>query len=258
LLARDQGALEAVAAEIRAAGGSCAVCPCDVIDRSSVDAALAQATAALGPPTILVNNAGFGGPFQLLSDSTDADYDQVFHTNVRAAFWFCRALLPGMRAAGFGRIVNVASIEALTGASESAHYIASKHALIGYTKAIAAEWGRFGITSNAVCPGFVATEMAAGFDPAKITPRIPPVDSPIQRRSPVSSRFWPPKNRPTSTAASSPPTADCWPTWASKGKGFTPIRYNRCGEACTSSSKNSRKKFQSSRTSSVWNSPRRS
>jgi 3-oxoacyl-[acyl-carrier protein] reductase len=173
LLARDQGALEAVAAEIRAAGGSCAVCPCDVIDRSSVDAALAQATAALGPPTILVNNAGFGGPFQLLSDSTDADYDQVFHTNVRAAFWFCRALLPGMRAAGFGRIVNVASIEALTGASESAHYIASKHALIGYTKAIAAEWGRFGITSNAVCPGFVATEMAAGFDPAKITPRIP-------------------------------------------------------------------------------------
>jgi 3-oxoacyl-[acyl-carrier protein] reductase len=173
LLARDQGALEAVAAEIRAAGGSCAVCPCDVTDRSSVDAAIAQATAALGPPTILVNNAGFGGPFQLLSDSTDADYDQVFHTNVRAAFWFCRALLPGMRAAGFGRIVNVASIEALTGASESAHYIASKHALIGYTKAIAAEWGRFGITSNAVCPGFVATEMAAGFDPAKITPRIP-------------------------------------------------------------------------------------
>jgi 3-oxoacyl-[acyl-carrier protein] reductase len=173
LLARDQGALEAVAAEIRAAGGSCAVCPCDVTDRSSVDAAIAQATAALGPPTILVNNAGFGGPFQLLSDSSDADYNQVFHTNVRAAFWFCRALLPGMRAAGFGRIVNVASIEALTGASESAHYIASKHALIGYTKAIAAEWGRFGITSNAVCPGFVATEMAAGFDPVKITPRIP-------------------------------------------------------------------------------------
>ena len=78
-----------------------------------------------------------------------------------------------MRDAGVGRIVNIASIEALTGASESAHYIASKHALIGYTKAIAAEWGRFGITSNAVCPGFVATEMAAGFDPAKITPRIP-------------------------------------------------------------------------------------
>jgi len=173
LLARDQGALEAVAAEIRAAGGSCAVCPCDVTDRSSVDAAIAQATAALGPPTILVNNAGFGGPFQLLSDSTDADYDQVFHTNVRAAFWFCRALLPGMRAAGFGRVVNIASIEALSGATESAHYIASKHALIGYTKAIAAEWGRFGITSNAICPGFVATEMAGGFDPAKITPRIP-------------------------------------------------------------------------------------
>jgi 3-oxoacyl-[acyl-carrier protein] reductase len=173
LLARDQGALEAVAAEIRAAGGSCAVCPCDVADRSSVDAAIAHATAALSAPTILVNNAGFGGPFQLLSDSSDTDYDQVFHTNVRAAFWFCRALLPGMRAAGFGRVVNIASIEALSGATESAHYIASKHALIGYTKAIAAEWGRFGITSNAICPGFVATEMAGGFDPAKITPRIP-------------------------------------------------------------------------------------
>ncbi|HEV8146351.1 MAG TPA: SDR family NAD(P)-dependent oxidoreductase [Bryobacteraceae bacterium] len=173
LLARDQTALEAAASEIRAAGGDCAVCPCDVTDRSSVDAAIAQATAVLGPPTMLVNNAGYGGPFQILSDSSDADYDQVFHTNVRAAFWFCRALLPGMRAAGFGRIVNIASIEALTGASESAHYIASKHALIGYTKAIAAEWGRFGITSNAICPGFIATEMAAGFDPAKITPRIP-------------------------------------------------------------------------------------
>lgn len=173
LLARDQAALEAAASEIRSAGGNCAVFPCDVTDRTSVEAAIAQATTALGPPTILVNNAGFGGPFQLLSDSTDADYDQVFHTNVRAAFWFCRALLPGMRAAGFGRIVNIASVEALTGASESAHYIASKHALIGYTKAIASEWGRFGITSNAICPGFVATEMAAGFDPAKITPRIP-------------------------------------------------------------------------------------
>ncbi len=173
LLARDQTALDAAVSEIRAAGGRCGAFPCDVTDRASVEAAIAQATASLGPLTILINNAGYGGPFHNLADSTDADWDRVFHTNVRATFWFCRALLPGMRAAGFGRIVNIASVEALTGASESAHYIASKHALIGYTKAIAAEWGRFGITSNAVCPGFVATEMAAGFDPAKLAGRIP-------------------------------------------------------------------------------------
>lgn len=173
LLARDQTAVAAVAAEIQSTGGRCAAIPCDVTDRSSVDAAISQTAEELGLPAILVNNAGFGGPFQLISDSTDTDYDQVFHTNVRAAFWFCRALLPGMRAAAFGRIINIASIEALTGAAESAHYIASKHALIGYTKAIAAEWGRFGITSNAVCPGLVATEMAAGFDPVKLASRIP-------------------------------------------------------------------------------------
>jgi 3-oxoacyl-[acyl-carrier protein] reductase len=173
LLARDEAALGAVAEEVRAAGATAVAVVCDVTDRASVDAAIARAGESLGSPAILINNAGYGGPFETLAESSDQEWERVFHTNVRAAFWFCRALLPGMRAAGFGRVINIASVEALAGAAESAHYVASKHALVGYTKSIAAEWGRFGITANAICPGFVATDMAAGFDAAKLARRIP-------------------------------------------------------------------------------------
>jgi 3-oxoacyl-[acyl-carrier protein] reductase len=173
LLARDRDALVSAAAEIAEMGGTCAPIPCDVTDRAAVESALQEACAHCGPPLVLVNNAGYGGPFHTLDQVSDDNWDRVFHTNVRAAFWLCRALLPGMRAAGFGRIVNIASVEGLIGAAQSANYIASKHALIGYTRAIASEWGRFGITCNAICPGFVDTGMVAGFDAAQLGRRIP-------------------------------------------------------------------------------------
>jgi 3-oxoacyl-[acyl-carrier protein] reductase len=144
-----------------------------VTDRAQVDAAIERVREHWGDPSVLVNNAGYGGPFHTLDQVSDDNWDRVFHTNVRAAFWLCRALLPGMRAAGFGRIINIASVEGLAGAAGSANYIASKHALIGYTRAIAVEWGRFGITCNAICPGFVDTGMSAGFDAAQLGQRIP-------------------------------------------------------------------------------------
>jgi 3-oxoacyl-[acyl-carrier protein] reductase len=173
LLARDAPALDAVAAEIAEAGGASLAVPCDVTDRAAVESALDRVREHCGDPAVLVNNAGYGGPFHTLAEASDADWDAIFHTNVRAAFWLSRAVLPGMGAAGFGRIVNIASVEGLAGAVESANYVAAKHALVGYTRAIAAEWGRYGITCNAVCPGFVDTAMASGFDAVRLSQRIP-------------------------------------------------------------------------------------
>jgi 3-oxoacyl-[acyl-carrier protein] reductase len=173
LLARDEVGLGAVADEIGRMEGVAQPIACDVTDRAQVDAAIERVREHWGDPSVLVNNAGYGGPFHTLDQVSDDNWDRVFHTNVRAAFWLCRALLPGMRAAGFGRIINIASVEGLAGAAGSANYIASKHALIGYTRAIAVEWGRFGITCNAICPGFVDTGMSAGFDAAQLGQRIP-------------------------------------------------------------------------------------
>lgn len=130
---------------------------CDVTDRKSVHAALERIQAQVGSPDILVNNAGFGGPFHRIDEIDDAEWETIFATNIRAPFWFCRALLPQMKARGFGRVINIGSIQSLRAAPLSSTYIATKHALIGFTKAVASEWGRWGITCNAICPGYVTT-----------------------------------------------------------------------------------------------------
>ncbi len=113
----------------------------------------------LGEPSVLVNCAGIGGPFQRLDEVSLETYNSVFDTNVRSVFLFARALLPRMREAGYGRILNIASIQGLYGARLSSTYVASKHAMIGYTRAIAAEWGPHGVTCNALCPGYIDTRM---------------------------------------------------------------------------------------------------
>ena len=159
LLGRDGDALEAVRQRILAAGGSAIALKCDVTGRAWVDEAVSQIRRLCGNPAALINNAGAGGPFHRTNDVTDAEWDLAFATNVRSAFWFSRAFLPGMRDAGFGRIVNISSVYGLSGGAESSVYAATKHALVGYTKSIACEWGKFGVTCNAICPGFVATPM---------------------------------------------------------------------------------------------------
>ena len=107
---------------------------------------------------------GWGGPFHRIDEVSDGEWERIFGTNVKGVFNCCRAVLPHMKERQFGRIVNIASIQAHIGASRSSTYVARKHAVIGYTVAIAAEWGRWGITCNAVSPGYVATEM--GLDPS--------------------------------------------------------------------------------------------
>jgi len=131
----------------------------DVADEGAVERAVAAVAAALGPPTIVVNNAG------ILRDRTIgkmslADWDLVINVNLRGAFLMSRAVQGHMRSAGWGRIVNLSSTAALGNLGE-ANYAAAKAGVQGLTKTLAIELGRYGITANAVAPGFVETAMTA-------------------------------------------------------------------------------------------------
>ena len=153
-----------VVEEIEASGGTAVAIACDVGNRASVEAAVNKVETIFGEIGTIINNAGVGGPFHLVDEVEDDEWDMVVNTNQRSVFMFSRILLPKMKKAGFGRIVNVASIQGFLGSPYSSTYVATKHAVIGYTRTIAAEWGRYGITCNAVCPGFVMTAMGARDD----------------------------------------------------------------------------------------------
>lgn len=132
---------------------------CDVGDFAAVSLLINTVKKTIGIPTVLINNAGYGGPFHTLDEVSDEEWQKVFNTNVKSVFNFAKHLLPEMKNQSFGRIVNIASVQGYFGAANSSTYVASKHAVIGYTKAIAAEWGAYGITCNAICPGYVDTQM---------------------------------------------------------------------------------------------------
>ncbi|MEP7124506.1 MAG: SDR family NAD(P)-dependent oxidoreductase [Byssovorax sp.] len=131
----------------------------DAADRASVQAAVAELAARAGRVDILVNNAGVAesAPFDR---TTDAMWDHMMAVNVGSAFALCRALIPPMIAAGWGRVINLASNAGLTGYAYSSAYCASKHAMIGMTRALAVEIARTPVTVNSVCPGWVNTAMA--------------------------------------------------------------------------------------------------
>jgi NAD(P)-dependent dehydrogenase (short-subunit alcohol dehydrogenase family) len=151
LLGRDAAALERAAGEL---GARHAVA--DVTDH----AALRDAIDSLGPCDILVNNAGaaISKPF---AKHAVADFQAMLAVNLLSAVVACQAVLPGMRARGFGRIVNIASTAGLKGYAYVTAYVAAKHALVGFTRALALETVKDGITVNAVCPGFTDTDMVA-------------------------------------------------------------------------------------------------
>lgn len=160
LMGRDAEALSRHARTVTEEHGVRAeAVPCDVSDERSVEAAFAAARNRLGEVQVLVNNAGqaHGGALLELSRTT---WDAMLAVNLTGPFLCARAVLPAMLAAGSGRIVNIASTAGLRGYNKMAAYCASKHGVVGLTRALAMETAKAGVTVNAVCPGYTDTDMA--------------------------------------------------------------------------------------------------
>src|SRR3989449_594641 len=155
----DEAACKDTVEKITAAGGKALAVGADVSDEAQVEAAIARVAAELGAPTILVNNAGVLRD-NLLFKMSVSDWDTVMNVHLRGAFLMSKAVQKHMVDAGFGRIVNLSSSSAL-GNRGQVNYSAAKAGLQGFTKTLAKELGKFGITANAVAPGFIATDMTA-------------------------------------------------------------------------------------------------
>lgn len=151
-------AAEEVAAAVQRLGRRAVVLQADLADLERARAVVHEAAEALGELHVLVNNAGYVQrvPWDELSIE---DWDRMLRVGLSAAFVCARAAVPYMNEAGFGRIVNVSSLRALTGAAHGVHYAAAKAGLLGLTKSLALALAPLGITVNALCPGFVATEI---------------------------------------------------------------------------------------------------
>jgi 3-oxoacyl-[acyl-carrier protein] reductase len=148
-----------VVGEITAAGGSALAIGADVTDEDAVAAAVDRVATELGAPTALVNNAGITRDNLLFKMSID-DWDAVMSVHLRGAFLMTRAAQAHMVAAKWGRVVSLSSTGAL-GTRGQVNYSAAKAGLQGFTKAVALELGPFGVTANAIAPGFIATDMTA-------------------------------------------------------------------------------------------------
>ncbi len=156
--ARSEAGVQAAAATLRDEGHRVWGVVCDVTDEASVSRMAEAALGHLGTIDILVNSAGVA-PSNPLHRTTLQEWEVTMAVNVTGAFLCTRAVLPAMVERGWGRVINVASIVARMGAAYISTYAASKHALLGFTRSIAQEVAAKGVTVNAVCPGYVATDM---------------------------------------------------------------------------------------------------
>ena len=156
---RDRAAAEAAADELRGGGSTVLAVEVDVAERPSVGAGFERIRAELGPVEILVTSAGIES-FTPVLDITADGWDRIIAVNLTGTFTCVQAALPDMLTAGWGRIVTISSSSAQSGASNMAHYVASKGGVIGLTKALAVELARSGITVNTIPPSLVDTPMA--------------------------------------------------------------------------------------------------
>lgn len=159
ILDLDESACKVVSDEIIASGGSALPVAVDVSDEESVAQAVEHVAEGLGGPTVLVNNAGITRD-NLLFKMTASEWDAVMNVHLRGSFLMSRAAQKYMTDAKWGRIVNLSSTSAL-GNRGQANYSAAKAGLQGFTKTLAIELGKFGVTVNAIAPGFIETEMTA-------------------------------------------------------------------------------------------------
>jgi 2-hydroxycyclohexanecarboxyl-CoA dehydrogenase len=150
----DEARCAGTVGAIRAAQGSAIALGADISKRVQVQAALAKLRGAFGPVTVLVNNAGMA-EFIPFEDITDEKWDTMFAVNVRGAFIVTQEVLPDMKAAKWGRIVNISSSSAQTGSVAQVHYSASKGAIITFTRSLAQLLGQYGVTVNNIPPGSV-------------------------------------------------------------------------------------------------------
>jgi len=155
-------AAEKVAAVVRAEGGVAQAFKCDITDRASVNAAVVAAEAELGPIDVLVNNAGWD-VFKPFTKTEPAQWDKLIAINLTGALHMHHAVLPGMAIRKKGRIVNISSDAARVGSSGEAVYAACKGGLVAFSKTIAREHARHGITVNVVCPGPTDTALFADY-----------------------------------------------------------------------------------------------
>lgn len=155
----DGEAASAVAADINNEGGRALAVPADIADRAQVEAAVAEVRQALGPITILVNNAGVES-FEAFEDIADEAWDRLMQINLKGAYIVTQAALPDMKAAQWGRIVNLSSMGAQAGTPRMVSYTAAKGGIIAMTRSLALEFGPLGITVNSIAPGLIWTPMA--------------------------------------------------------------------------------------------------
>ena len=153
----DESATKGTVEAIESAGGTAVGIGADVSDSAAVESAVATVAEKLGPPTVLVNNAGITKD-NLLFKMTDQDWDAVMGVHLRGSFLMSRAVQKHMVDAGWGRVVNLSSTSAL-GNRGQVNYSTAKAGLQGFTKTLAIELGRFGVTANCIAPGFIASEM---------------------------------------------------------------------------------------------------
>jgi len=169
-----QAEAEAVCAEVQSQGGRALPFPADVSQSAEVARLIAEVGKQLGPISILINNAAIAR-MQPLEQITEQDWDELLTVNLKSAFLVTQAVLPGMRAAHWGRIINLSSVAAQTGGVIGPHYAASKAGLHGLTHSYANLLAKEGITANAIAPALIDTEMVRN------NPRARPDIIPIGR-----------------------------------------------------------------------------